>query len=49
MEQTAVSQRPNPHQRIIFVEPNDVYDKDANNAQQGESLTPKYDFVTART
>ena len=43
MEQTAVSQRANPHQRIIFVEPNDVYDKDANNAQQGESLTPKYE------
>ena len=33
----------NRHQRIIFVEPNDVYDKDANNAQQGISLTPKYE------
>lgn len=31
------------NQRIIFVEPNDVYDKDAENAQQGLSLTPKYE------
>ena len=30
-------------QRIIYVEPNDVYDKEANNSQQGESLTPKYE------
>ena len=30
-------------ERIIFVEPNDVYDKDANNAQKGLSLTPKYE------
>ena len=29
--------------RIIFVEPNDVYDKDAENAQKGLSLTPKYE------
>lgn len=43
MEQTAVSQRAKPDQRIIYVEPNDVYDKEANNSQQGESLTPRYE------
>ena len=43
MEQTAVSQRAKSHQRIIYVEPNDVYDKEANNSQQGESLTPRYE------
>ena len=31
------------HQRIIYVEPNDVYDRDAGNAGNGESLTPKYE------
>ena len=30
-------------QRIIYVEPNDVFDKEAENAQQGLSLTPKYE------
>ena len=30
-------------QRIIFVEPNDVYDKDADNGQGDLSLTPKYE------
>ena len=30
-------------QRIIFVEPNDVYDSDAENSQGGISLTPKYE------
>ena len=43
MEQTAIGQRANQYQRIIYVEPNDVYDKEANNSQQGESLTPKYE------
>ena len=43
MEQTAVSQRAKPDQRIIYIEPNDVYDKEANNSQQGESLTPRYE------
>ena len=43
MEQTAIAQRANPYQRIIYVEPNDVYDKEANNSQQGENLTPKYE------
>ena len=31
------------HQRIIYVEPNDVFDKEANNAQGDLSLTPKYE------
>ena len=43
MEQTAVAQRAKPDQRIIYIEPNDVYDKEANNSQQGESLTPRYE------
>ena len=43
MEQTAIAQRAKPDQRIIYVEPNDVYDKEANNSQQGESLTPRYE------
>lgn len=30
-------------QRIIFVEPSDVYDKDADNGQGDLSLTPKYE------
>ena len=42
MEQTAVSQRAKVKERIIYVDPNDVYDYDENNQQQGESLTPKY-------
>lgn len=48
MEQTAIAQRANPYQRIIYVEPNDVYDKEAKNSQQGENLTPRYeDFCTS--
>ena len=43
MEQTAVSQRAKVRERIIYVDPNDVYDYDANNQHQGESLTPKYE------
>ena len=44
MEQIGVGQRATkPEQRIIFVEPNDVYDKDANNAHGSTSLTPKYE------
>lgn len=43
MEQTAVSQIAKVGERIIYIEPNDVYDKDENNLQQGESLTPKYE------
>ena len=43
MEQTAIGQIAKAHQRIIYVEPNDVYDKEANNLQQGESLTPRYE------
>lgn len=43
MEQTAIGQRAKAYERIIYVEPNDVYDKEANNSQQGESLTPKYE------
>ena len=43
MEQTAVSQRAKVKERIIYVDPNDVYDYDANNQHQGESLTPKYE------
>ena len=31
MEQTAIAQRANPYQRIIYVEPNDVYDKEVKN------------------
>lgn len=44
MEQIGVGQKATrADQRIIFVEPNDVYDKDANNAQGSLSLTPKYE------
>ena len=43
MEQTAIAQRANPYQRIIYVEPNDVYDKEVKNSQQGENLTPRYE------
>ena len=44
MEQVGVGQiATSEEQRIIFVEPNDVYDKDADNAQGGISLTPKYE------
>lgn len=32
-----------PKQRIIYVEPNDVYDYGSDNKQQNESLTPKYE------
>ena len=34
-DQTAVAQRANPKNRIIYVEPNDVYDVDADGRQQG--------------
>ena len=44
MEQIGVGQRATKvEQRIIFVEPNDVYDKDADNGQGDNSLTPKYE------
>lgn len=44
IEQVGVGQiATSEQQRIIFVEPNDVYDKDADNAHQGLSLTPKYE------
>lgn len=43
MEQIGVGQIAEKEHRLIFVDPNDVYDKDANNAQQGLSLTPKYE------
>lgn len=42
-EQVGVGQIAKAHQRIIYVEPNDVYDKDAGGVQQGLSLTPKYE------
>lgn len=42
-EQVGVSEIAKKYQRIIYVEPNDVYDKDAGNAQIGETLTPKYE------
>ena len=29
--------------RIIYIEPNDVYDRDCGNKQVGETLTPKYE------
>ena len=29
--------------RIIYIEPNDVYDRDCGNKQIGETLTPKYE------
>ena len=29
--------------RIVFVEPNDVYDKDADNASGNVTLTPRYE------
>ena len=44
MEQIGIGQRAtSDEQRIIFVEPNDVYDKDAENGQGSLSLTPKYE------
>jgi len=44
MEQIGVGQiATDEGQRIIFVEPNDVYDKNADNAQKGLSLTPRYE------
>ena len=43
MEQTAISQRANPNQRIIYVEPNDVFDVGSDNSIQNEQLTPKYE------
>ena len=44
MEQIGVGQRATKsEQRIIFVEPNDVFDSDSDNGQRGLSLTPKYE------
>lgn len=42
-DQTAVAQRANPKNRIIYVEPNDVYDVDADGRHQGLQFTPKYE------
>ena len=42
MEQVSISQAAKQDQRIIYVEPNDVFDKDVKN-ESGKSLTPKYE------
>lgn len=43
MADVSVGQLAHHGDRIIYIEPNDVFDKDYGNKQQGESLTPKYE------
>lgn len=43
MANVSIGQIAHHNDQIIYIEPNDVFDKNYNNAQVGESLTPKYE------